>query len=58
MSPPSESYRFFLRLFHTDLFEALPFTEAELNKAGLLGDGESSFTRLLLQGHAFQRRER
>jgi hypothetical protein len=43
MDPPSEFYRVFLRLFHTDLFEALAFTEAELNKAGLLGDGESSF---------------
>jgi hypothetical protein len=55
MNPPSESYGFFLLLFHNDLFEALPFTEADLNKAGLLGDGEYLFTRLS-QGHAIQRR--
>ena len=54
MNPSSESYGFFL-LFHNDLFEALPFTEADLNKAGLIGNGEYLFTRLL-QGHAIQRR--
>jgi hypothetical protein len=55
MNPFSESYGFFLLLFHNDLFEALPFTEADLNKAGLIGNGEYLFTRLL-QGHAIQRR--
>ena len=44
MDTPSESYRRLIHLFHTDQhypFEAFPFTEEELNKAGLLGDDES-----------------
>ena len=50
MASPSESYRLFPRLFHLLAFslDALPFTNDELDKAGLRGQGESlsHFVRL------------
>lgn len=43
MDPPaaSEYNLFSLRLFNTDLFIEFPYTDAELAKAGLSGEGES-----------------
>ena len=43
MDSPSGSYRLFPRLFHLPAFslDTLPFTNEELDKAGLRGEGES-----------------
>jgi hypothetical protein len=42
MDPPSECYRLFPRLSHLPAFylEAFPFTNEELDAAGLRGEGE------------------
>ena len=50
MDPPSECYHLFTRLPHLPAFslEAFPFTNEELDAAGLRGEGKSlgHFTRL------------
>lgn len=45
MDPPSECYHLFPRLSHLPAFslEAFPFTDEELDAAGLLGEGEPLF---------------